>query len=88
MTIGDSLPEVTMTDVASQCKACASSELTELDAEICIHFPGLKGLNVEPFFVFPILILCLDCGFIQSTLSDKELKRVRQGKEKINKASA
>lgn len=61
------------------CKACVAADLVELDAEICIHFRGLKGLGVEPILAFPKLRVCLYCGSIQSDLSSEELSRVREG---------
>jgi hypothetical protein len=61
------------------CKSCAASNLVELNAELCIHFPGLKGLQVEPIFAFPKLKVCLYCGSIQSNFSANELDRVREG---------
>jgi hypothetical protein len=62
-----------------ECKSCGSSNLIELVGEICLQFPGLKGLKVEPIFVFPISVVCLDCGFMQSKLSWKELEDIRKG---------
>jgi hypothetical protein len=61
------------------CKSCAASNLVELNAELCIHFPGLKGLEVEPTYAIPKLRVCLYCGSIQSDLSAKELDHVRKG---------
>jgi len=60
----------------------------DLNAEVCIHFPGLVGLNIESIFVFSKLTVCLGCGFVQSNLSEKELKQVREGTEKAKGASA
>lgn len=61
------------------CKSCAASNMVELNAELCIHFRGLKGLEVEPICAFPKLKVCLHCGSIQSDLSAKELGRIREG---------
>jgi hypothetical protein len=39
-----------MTPVITQCKSCSSSRLLELDAEMCLHFPVLGGLDKPPIF--------------------------------------
>jgi hypothetical protein len=65
------------------CSSCAASNLVELDAEICIHFRGLAGLDVEPILASPTLRVCLCCGSIQSDLSTDELSRVREGAARL-----
>jgi len=67
-----------MANVNSQCKSCASSHLVRLSTEICLHFPGLSGLKRGPIFVFPKVTVCLDCGFVQSSLSSEELGLIRE----------
>ena len=61
------------------CRSCAASHLVELTAEVCLHFPRLKGLEVEPILAFPKLQVCICCGSIQSDLSPEELDRVKEG---------
>ena len=56
-----------------QCKACGSHNQTEFNAEINVHFSGLKNLDKPAVFVFPKLLLCLDCGFTEFTLRESEL---------------
>ena len=60
------------------CRSCPVGHVVELGAEVCLHFPGLKGSDVEPIFVFPTLRVCICCGAIQSGLSATELPRVRE----------
>lgn len=62
----------------SGCTSCASLNVIELASETCLHFPGLKGLRVEPIFVFPRTVVCLDCGFIWSILAPREIEQVRR----------
>jgi hypothetical protein len=76
-----------MISTLSVCRSCAASHLVELSAEICIHFPGLKGLDVEPILAFPKLNVCLCCGSIQSQLSTKELDCVKEGAARFEAVS-
>jgi hypothetical protein len=62
----------------SHCNACASFELLELSSEACLHFPGLQGLKVEPILVYPKIVVCTECGFVQLRLSDRELEKVKE----------
>jgi len=45
----------------------------EFPAEINIHFPGMENLAKPPVFVFPTLLICLDCGFTEFSISETEL---------------
>lgn len=61
------------------CKSCGSVKQTEFSAEMDIHFPGFKNLDKPTVEVFPILSVCLDCGFTQFTLPKAELRYLAQG---------
>jgi hypothetical protein len=61
-----------------QCKACRSRNQKEFNAEINVHFPGLKNLDKPAVLVFTKLLLCLDCGFAEFTLRENELLLCRQ----------
>lgn len=39
-----------------------------------MHFPGLKNLGKLPVFVFPQLLVCLDCGFTELNLPQTEVR--------------
>ena len=56
-----------------QCKSCGSQNQTEFNAEINVHFSGLKNLDKPAVLVFPKFLLCLDCGFAEFTLREDEL---------------
>jgi len=60
------------------CKACGSANETKFGAEVNIHFPGPMNLDEPGFFVFPKLAICLDCGFTQFTLPERELCLLRK----------
>jgi hypothetical protein len=54
------------------CPSCHSGKVREYLAEINIHFPGMKGLNIPTVWVFPTLLLCSDCGAPQFSIPDAE----------------
>jgi hypothetical protein len=56
------------------CSSCHSGRLREYNAEINVHFPGMKGLNIPTVWVFPQLLVCLDCGQAHFTIPDTERK--------------
>jgi predicted nucleic-acid-binding Zn-ribbon protein len=56
-----------------RCKACGSVNHSEFDAEMNVHFPGLKNLVKPPVMVFPKLLVCLACGFTEFALTESEL---------------
>jgi hypothetical protein len=62
-----------------QCKTCGSNNQAEFGAEISVHFPVLKNLDQPPVLVFPKLLICLDCGFVEFTLSESEVLLVATG---------
>jgi hypothetical protein len=75
-----------MTPVITQCKSCSSSRLLELDAEMCLHFPVLGGLDKPPIFASAKLFVCRDCGSVQYNLSESDLARVRESAPKADGA--
>ena len=56
------------------CSSCHSGRLREYNAEINVHFPGMRGLNIPTVWVSPQLLVCLDCGQAQFTIPDAERK--------------
>ena len=44
------------------CSSCGSINQGKYLAEVGIHFPGLRNAGKGPVFVFPELLVCLDCG--------------------------
>jgi hypothetical protein len=56
------------------CKSCQSQKQRNLNGEIGIHFPGLKGLDKPIVWVFPKLLVCLDCGFTEFAIPETELR--------------
>jgi len=58
---------------------CASRNQTELAAEMNVHLPGLQKLDETGIFVFPKLLVCMDCGFSRFTMPASELALLARG---------
>ena len=58
------------------CKACESVNWRGFTAEINIHFPGRKGIDIPTVWVFPEMSVCMDCGFAGFTIPDVELRKL------------
>jgi hypothetical protein len=61
------------------CKSCLSEHQSNLNGEVAIHFPGLKGLEKPIVWVFPKLLVCLDCGVAEFSLPGRELGVIVKG---------
>jgi len=57
-----------------RCKSCHSENLSKYSAEIAIHFPGLENIDRPTVFVFPELMVCLDCGVAEFAVPEAELR--------------
>jgi hypothetical protein len=61
------------------CKRCASENQNTLNGEVAIHFPGLKGLDKPIVWAFPKLAVCLECGFTEFIVPERELSVLVHG---------
>ena len=61
------------------CAVCTSVNETEFTAEMMIHFCGLKHLANPGVFVFPKVLVCLDCGFFAVYHPGIRVAGTRQG---------
>ena len=55
------------------CGSCGSTNRNEFNGEIAIHFPGLDNLDKPIVWVFPKLLICMDCGATEFTVPRSEL---------------
>lgn len=58
------------------CKSCRSANWRKFTAEINIHFPGMKGIDIPTVWVFPEMSVCMDCGFAGFTVPGAELEKL------------
>jgi hypothetical protein len=56
------------------CKSCGSVNLGKFSGEMGIHFPGLKNVDKPVVWVFPKLVVCLDCGVAEFAVPEAELR--------------
>jgi len=61
------------------CNRCASNEQKNFSGELLIHFPGLEGLDKGVVWVFPKLIVCLQCGLGQFDVPDEQKEQLKNG---------
>jgi hypothetical protein len=47
-----------------------------------IHLTGLKNVNNPGVLLFPSLLVCLDCGFLQYKVPASELPLLERGSSK------
>jgi hypothetical protein len=55
------------------CPHCVSGTQAEFTAEINIQFSGATNIDRPGIFVFPNLLVCLECGFSRFTMPETEL---------------
>ncbi|MGC1417551.1 MAG: hypothetical protein WA817_19840 [Candidatus Acidiferrum sp.] len=61
------------------CKSCGSVNLSKFTAEMGIHFPGLKNIDKPVVWVFPELVVCLDCGMAEFVVPEAKLRELAKG---------
>jgi hypothetical protein len=58
------------------CTRCLSLHQTELNTEINLHFRGLANLDDPGIFVFPKVLVCLDCGLSHFVVEERQLAQI------------
>ena len=60
------------------CRLCRSNNQESFDGEVVLYLPKLVDVDKPPFPVFPKVLVCLDCGFIEGKLSDGDLGQLKK----------
>ena len=60
------------------CSRCLSLHQTELNSEINLHFRSLPNLGEPGIFVFPQVLVCLDCGLSEFVIEKRELAQITE----------
>ena len=62
-----------------RCKSCGSEKQRKFTAEIAIHFPGRENLEMPAVWVFPEIIVCLECGNSLFVIPETERMKMLEG---------
>jgi len=60
------------------CKNCHSDNQRIFNGEVAIQSPGVAGLDKPVVFVFPQLLICLNCGFTEFVVPETELRALAE----------
>lgn len=61
------------------CKSCASVNQSKFTAEMAIHFRGLKNIDKPIVWVFPEIVICLNCGTAEFAVPEAKLRQLARG---------
>jgi hypothetical protein len=61
------------------CKSCGSVNRKKFTAEIGIHFSELKDIDKPVVWVFPEVVVCLDCGIAEFAVPEHESRQLARG---------
>jgi hypothetical protein len=61
------------------CNSCGSANQKKFSAEMGIHFLGLKNIDKPVVWVFPEIVVCLDCGMAEFVVPEAELRQLQRG---------
>ena len=65
--------------VNHSCVSCQSENQKKVTSEMAVHFPGIEGLKKPIVWMYPKILVCLDCGIAQFTVPEKELEVLQLG---------
>jgi hypothetical protein len=55
------------------CKVCGSDRQKTFNGEVAIHFLASQGLDKPTVWVFPQILVCLNCGVAEFSVREAEL---------------
>ena len=61
------------------CKSCGAVNRRKFTAEIGIHSPGLKNIDMPVVWVFSELAVCVECGIAEFAVPEVELRLLAKG---------
>lgn len=56
------------------CRSCGLGNQAKFAAEMSVHVLGLENADEPAVWVFPKLLVCLNCGFTELTIEENELR--------------
>lgn len=60
------------------CPLCTSRNQAEFPTEVAVHVSGLKSPDKPTVFLFPEVLICLDCGFSTFRSPENELRQLKE----------
>jgi hypothetical protein len=60
------------------CKSCASNDEREFAAEMNLHIRGAKGTDQPAVLLFPVIVVCLNCGCTEFDIPQTELRLLKE----------
>jgi hypothetical protein len=69
------------------CPSCFSAKQAEFSAEMIVHFSGPENLDNPGVWMFPKLLVCLDCGVSRFAIPELRMSLLKSGARKA-KSSA
>jgi hypothetical protein len=63
------------------CKSCLSQDQQSFQGEVALHFPGLDGLDKPIVWIFPEILVCLNCGLAEFVVPDEQKNTLRNPEE-------
>ena len=61
-----------------KCRGCGASPAAHpFNGELALHFPGRDGLTRPIVWVFPRVLVCLQCGFAEFVVPDEQVQTLR-----------
>ena len=61
------------------CKSCKSLNQSKFTAEIAIQVPEFKNIDKPVEWVFPEVVVCLNCGTAEFAVPEAELRLLAKG---------
>ena len=61
------------------CRSCGSGNRKNLAGELSVHVLGLENVDKPAVWIFPRLLVCMECGFTELTIEENHLRRAREG---------
>ena len=58
------------------CRSCGSENRHKFSAEMAIHLCGLKNIDKPVAWVFPEVLVCLNCGTAEFVVSETERRQL------------
>ena len=65
--------------VGMPCKLCGSVKQRKFSAEVSMHFLGLHNIDEPVVWVFPKVVVCLDCGTAEFVVPTADLRQLAKG---------